>query len=94
MEEDWSIRGENSLNFESELRAVILDCDNSGIIAAGKQNAGGIVGFQSLGLVKTSRNSGKLDAENADYVGGISGRSMGFIRNCFANCENLKARKF
>ena len=87
MEEDWMIDGENSLNFESELRAVILDCENSGIVAAGKQNVGGIVGLQSLGLVKSSRNSGKLDAEKADYVGGISGRSMGFIRGAYANGE-------
>lgn len=89
MEEDWLIAGENSLNFESELRAVILNCENSGKIAAGKQNIGGIVGFQSLGLVKMSQNSGKLDAETADYVGGISGHSMGFIRNCYAKGEIL-----
>ncbi len=87
MEEDWLINGENSLNFESELRAVIANCENSGKIAAGKQNAGGIVGLQSLGLVKQSRSSGKLDAENADYVGGISGRSMGFIRSSYAKGE-------
>ena len=87
MEEDWLINGDNSLNFKSELRAVILDCDNSGNVTVGKQNAGGIVGLQSLGLVKNSCNSGKLDAKNADYVGGISGRSMGFIRNSYANGE-------
>lgn len=87
MEEDWLITGENSLNFESELRAVILDCENTGIIAVNKQNAGGIVGFQSLGLVKHSRNSGKLDAQKADYVGGVSGRSLGYIRSSYANGE-------
>lgn len=87
MEEDWLIKGENSLNFESELRAVILDCENSGTVTVGKQNAGGIVGFQSLGLVKSSRNSGTLDAESADYVGGIAGHSTGFLRSSHANGE-------
>lgn len=87
VEEDWTISGRNSLNFESELRAVILDCENSGTVSVGKQNAGGIVGYQSLGLVRMSRNTGRVDAENADYVGGISGRSMGFIRNSHANGE-------
>lgn len=87
MEEDWLISGENSLNFESELRAVVLNCENSGVIAAGKQHAGGIAGFQSLGLVKSSRNSGRVDGGKADYVGGISGRSMGFIRSCYAKGE-------
>lgn len=87
MEEDWRISGENSLNFESELRAVILNCTNSGKIVARKQNTGGIVGLQSLGLVKMSRNSGEVEAASADYVGGISGRSMGFIRNSHAKCD-------
>ena len=87
VQEDWQIKGENSLNFESELRAVIRDCENTGIISAGKQNAGGIVGLQTLGLVKDSTNAGLLDAEKADYVGGISGHSTGFIRSSHANGE-------
>ena len=87
VEEDWLISGNNSLNFESELRAVILDCENRGKVTVGKQNAGGIVGLQSLGLVKNSCNAGNLDAENADYVGGVSGRSLGFIRGSYANGE-------
>ena len=85
--EDLSIRGENSLNFESELRAVILNCENTATITVGKQNAGGVVGYQSLGLVKNCRNFGILDAAAADYVGGISGRSSGFIRSSHANGE-------
>lgn len=87
LEDDWQIEGSSSLNFESELRAVILNCENSGTVTAKKQNAGGIVGWQSIGLVKNSMNSGKLDAESADYVGGISGQSTGFIRSCSAKTE-------
>lgn len=87
VEEDWQVFGENSLNFESEIRAVIRNCENRGVISVGKQNAGGIVGLQSLGLVKKSLNTGKLDAENADYVGGISGLSLGFIRSSYAKGE-------
>ena len=87
VEEDWQVFGENSLNFESEIRAVIRNCENRGVISVGKQNAGGIVGFQSLGLVKKSLNTGKLDAENADFVGGISGLSLGYIRNSYAKGE-------
>lgn len=86
-EDDWQISGSNSLNFESELRAVILDCTNLALITVKKENAGGIVGWQPMGLVKRSTNSGNLDAAGADYVGGISGQSMGFIRSCGAKCE-------
>jgi len=82
--EDWSVEGNNSLNFESELRCVILNCENTGGITVGKNNAGGIVGWQSMGLVKNSRSSGDLDGENAEYVGGISGQSTGYIRSSSA----------
>ncbi len=86
VKDDWEIQGSNSLNFESILRAVVLNCENSGKITARKQSAGGIVGLQTLGLVKDSRNTGDLDAENAEYVGGIAGQSQGYIRASGARC--------
>ena len=85
--EDWEQRGEVSLNFRSEVRAVILQCENQGLVIGKKQNVGGIVGWQSLGLVKGCTNTGKVDGENADYVGGISGMSTGYIRGNYAKCE-------
>lgn len=93
VEEDLDFEGDNSLNFESELRAVVSDCENAAVITAVKQNAGGIVGWQSLGLVKNSRNTGELDGEKADYVGGISGQSTGYIRLCSAKCT-LSGRNY
>ncbi len=86
LEEDWDILGDSSLNFESQVRAVILDCENQGIVTAGKRAAGGIAGWQSLGLIRGSRSTGKLDAANASYVGGIAGQSTGYIRDSSANC--------
>ena len=85
--EDWQQQGEQSLNFESKLRAVLLQCVNHGAVTGRKQNAGGIVGWQSLGLVKGCTNTGKLDGAEADYVGGISGLSTGYIRANYAKCE-------
>ena len=85
-EDDWQIQGNNSLNFESQLRAVILSCENNGEVTVGKCCGGGIVGLQSLGLVKKSQNTGSLSCEDANYVGGISGQSMGFIRESSAKC--------
>jgi len=86
MEEDLNFSGNNSLNFESQLRAVVKDCENTASVSAVKQNAGGIVGWQSMGLVKGSRNVGTLDAQDADYVGGVTGQSTGYIRSCGAKC--------
>ena len=84
--EDWEQNGEESLNFQSEIRAVILNCENSGTVTGKKQNVGGIVGWQMFGLVKNTANTGKVDGTDADYVGGISGMSTGYIR-----CDWVKA---
>lgn len=86
-EEEVEINGDTSLNLEGELRAVILNCENSEKVTVKNQNCGGIVGWLSLGLVKDCMNTGSLDAENADYVGGITGRSTGYIRNNYAKCK-------
>jgi len=85
--EDLQQLGDSSLNFNSEVRAVMIDCVNSGTVTGKKQNAGGIVGWQSLGLVKNCTNTGRLDAAGADHVGGVCGAGSGFVRNCYANCE-------
>lgn len=87
LEEDLQFIGDQSLNFSSELRAVILGCRNTGTVTANKQNVGGIVGWMPIGLVKDCLNTGTLDGESADYVGGIAGRSNGFIRFCYAKCR-------
>ena len=85
--QDWEILGEESMNFSSELRAVVLSCENYGSICGKKQNVGGIAGWQSMGLVKASTNTGTVDGAAADYVGGISGLSTGFLRKNNAKCQ-------
>jgi len=87
IQDDLDILGEASLNFESELRAVILDCENNADVSTNKQNGGGIVGLMTLGLVKNSVNTGSVDSKNADYIGGIAGQSQGYIRSCSAKCN-------
>ena len=85
--EDWDLTGDPSMNFQSQLRAVVLSSENRGTVTAKKQNAGGIVGWQALGLVKGCANTGKLDAQAADHAGGIAGQSAGYIRSSYAKCE-------
>ena len=86
-EEDFTVSGNRSLNFDSELRAVILSCRNNGLITALKWNVGGIVGNASMGLVKQCINTGSVEAKDADYVGGIAGTSSGYLRSCSAKCQ-------
>ena len=87
--EDLEKYGDESMNFDSEIRAVVLGCENRSVITGQKQNVGGITGWQSVGLVKLSTNTGKVDGEAANYVGGISGMSSGFIRACGVKAQIL-----
>ena len=86
-EDDYTVSGDRSLNFDSRLRAVILGCTNSGRIEAKKKFVGGIAGNLSLGLIRSCQNTGLIDAQTADYAGGIAGTSLGYIRSC-----NVKAK--
>ena len=79
-EADISISGDTSLNFDGLLRAVVRDCANRGSVTAKKQNAGGIAGWMDLGLVKNCLSTGAV--EGGSYVGGIAGRSRGYLRDC------------
>lgn len=81
-EEDISVVGDITLNMVGTIRSVILDCTNNGAVNAKNQHIGGIVGWQSMGLVKGCTNTGSLENPSADYVGGIAGLSGGYIRNC------------
>lgn len=85
-EDDWSISGSSSLNVSGEIRAVVLQCENYGAVTGNKRNVGGIAGWQYMGLVKESNNFGAVEASAANYVGGISGQSNGFIRMSSAKC--------
>ncbi|MBQ3010763.1 MAG: hypothetical protein IJD81_06190, partial [Oscillospiraceae bacterium] len=85
-EDDWQISGESSMNLSGEIRAVVLKCENYGVITGNKRNVGGIAGWQYMGLVKESLNFGTVDASAAEYVGGVSGQSNGFIRMSSAKC--------
>ena len=85
-EENIKVDGNTSMNLNYNVRAVIRDCQNQGIITAKRQYAGGIVGLASLGLIHSCTNTGELDASSADHIGGIAGESNGYIRNCNVKC--------
>lgn len=84
LNEGLEIIGDQSMNYDTELRAVIRSCTNQGTVTAKKQNAGGIVGWMPMGLTKDCINLADVDASTSDYVGGIAGQSSGFIRECYS----------
>lgn len=87
LEADVDIVGETSLNSEIRLRAVIISCENKGRVECKKQYAGGIAGQIALGLIKECANTGDVMGQTADYVGGIAGSSVGYVRSCYVKCR-------
>ena len=85
-EDDITVSGEASANVTYRTRAVVRGCENRGTVSAKKKCAGGIVGSMELGSVLECVNTGLLDAENAEYVGGIAGSSSKTVRDCAAKC--------
>lgn len=85
--EDVELGENDSLNFVSEIRAVILSCENSGQVSVRHYNGGGIVGMTSFGLVKNCASAAGIFGGSSDYVGGIAGKSDSFIRSCSAKGE-------
>ena len=86
-ESDLQISGDDSLNFDAQLRAVVLGCENSGSVTAKRENVGGIAGWMALGLAKDCLSTGRIDASDADYVGGVVGKSSGYVRQCSAKSD-------
>ena len=85
-EDDVTVSGEVSANVTYRTRAVVRGCENRGTVTAKKKCAGGIVGSMELGSVLECVNTGLLDAESAEYVGGIAGSSSKTVRGCAAKC--------
>ena len=56
-DEDMDIAGEASMNFDSEVRAVVLSCENKASVTVSKRGGGGIAGRMALGLVKSCTNT-------------------------------------
>ena len=81
-EDDVKVAGSDSLNFTYKSRVVIRGCVNQGAVAGKKQCAGGIVGLMDMGSVLQCVNYADLESDDADYVGGIAGRSKAVIRSC------------
>ncbi len=75
------------------LFAATRDCESSGEITVGKNNAGGIAGLVDVGTLINCTASGSILSNGGDQVGGIAGRSRGSIVNCRV-CVVLSGNKY
>lgn len=85
--EDIELGENSSMNFISEIRAVILSCENRGGVSVRHYNGGGIVGMTQFGLVKNCASAAHVAGGSSDYIGGIAGKSDSYIRSCSAKGE-------
>ena len=79
--------GDETLNFEQDLRAVLLRCGNYSDIFVKNDYAGGVVGRADYGAVIAGENYGNITAESGKYAGGIAGNSAYRVRNCYCLCN-------
>lgn len=85
-EDDFNIIGATSFDLTYEVKDIIDASYNHGMIFIKRNNAGGICGNQNLGLIKNSINYGLLNCEEANYIGGIVGKSLASLKNNYAKC--------
>ncbi len=71
-----------SIGSRYDARGILLGSENTGFITVKNENGGGIVGKLEIGYVAGCLGSGRVQGEEANYLGGVVGRSDGTIGSC------------
>ena len=74
-----------SSTFQS--KCVAASNRNDGTVESKKDNAGGIAGYEAVGMITHCENYGNITATDGGYVGGIAGRADSSIYNCYSMCS-------
>lgn len=69
-----------------ELKAIVQNCINSGMVVSKKDCVGAVCGKMDLGLIIGCEAYGTVKSETGNYVGGLAGLSAGTVRQSFAKC--------
>jgi len=83
-EGDLTAKESNLLNFQFQTKGVLAECNNTGLVTAKKDYAGGIVGRMDLGSLFGCFNNSSVLSSDGNYVGGIAGGSYSVIRNSYS----------
>ncbi len=86
-EGDLDISGSRSLDFIYRTKTVIRDCENTALVTAKRNSAGGITGDNETGCVISCTNTGNVVVSDGDYAGGIAGKSTSAIYGCTSMCS-------
>ena len=79
----------SSLNIVTRINAssVVAYSVNYGKVEVKKDNGGGIVGLQELGLVYGCESYGNISSDSGSYLGGIAGDSLAAIQNSYVRSQ-------
>ena len=83
-EGDLTSTESNVMNFQFQTKGVLAECENTGLVTAKKDYAGGIVGRMDLGSLFECFNNSEVVSSDGNYVGGIAGGSYSMIRNSYS----------
>jgi hypothetical protein len=83
-EGDLTSSESNVINFQFQTKGVLAECQNTGLITAKKDYAGGIVGRMDLGSLFECFNKSEVISTDGNYVGGIAGGSYSMFRNSYS----------
>ena len=86
-ETDFSLTDGTNVMIRTTVSDVIVNCTNLGSVNAKKNHAGGIVGYQTLGLIHCCEAYGYVAAEAGREIGGITGYSEASVKNCYSLCH-------
>ncbi len=84
-ETDVKQNGSTSLDYIFRAKCIADHCTNRGKVTVRNNYAGGVIGHMEMGLA--SDNANYETVEGSSYVGGITGYSVGSVRNNTAKCE-------
>ncbi len=83
-EDDLSYTGEESLNIERKVKAVVRDNLNRGDVIGKRDYVGGIVGKADFGAIISCESYGNVSSSGGSRVGGVAGASDYAIRSCYS----------
>ena len=90
--EDDLKQSDRTAQYVYQTRAVLMSCQNYGVVTAKKSCGGGIAGRMDLGVVFGCGGYGAVGGGDSDYVGGVCGLSLSSVRSSYAKCALTGSR--
>lgn len=85
-ETDIHQTGNTSLDYVFRAKCIVDSCTNRGLVQNKNNYGGGIAGHMEMGLAASNASYGTLECSGS-YAGGITGYSVGVVRNNTAKCD-------